>query len=87
MPDNFENHASSITAPATNAFAITPADATDLAEVTRSIFVGGSGNVSVVMQSGQQVTFQGLVSGAFLPIRARRIRATGTTATAIVGLA
>lgn len=87
MPDTFETHAPSLTAPASTAFAVTPADGSDLADVTRAIFVGGSGTLSVIMLSGQQVTFQGLVAGTMLPIRVRRIRATGTTATAILGLA
>lgn len=87
MPDNFENHANSLMAPATTAFAVTPNDSADLAEVTRSLFVGGAGALSVVMQSGQQVVFQGLLAGTVLPVRVSRVRATGTTATAILGLA
>lgn len=87
MQDNFEHHAASIVAPASTAFTITPDDVTDLPEITRSVFVGSAGNVSVVMHSGAQLTFQGLAAGTILPIRIRRLRATGTTATAIVGLA
>jgi hypothetical protein len=87
MQDNFENHAISLVGPAGTAFAITPADAADLSEVTRSLYVGGPGNISVVMLSGAQLTFQGLAAGTILPVRVRRVRATGTTATSIVGLA
>lgn len=87
MQDSFENHATSLVAPAGTGFAITPADGSDLAEVTRSIYVGGAGAVSATMASGATVTFLGLAAGTILPIRARRIRSTGTTATAIIGLA
>ena len=77
-------HYGSVTAPAGDAFAITPHD-TDVFRAT-ALYVGGSGDLSVVMESGTTVTFVG-VSAGILPIRVRSVRATGTTATDIVGLA
>jgi hypothetical protein len=87
MPDRFADYAISLESPAVTGFAVTPNDGTDLSDVTRAVYVGGSGNVSAVLQSGAEVVFVGLTSGSVLPARLRRIKATGTTATNLVGLA
>lgn len=86
MQDSFQDFAPSISAPAYGGFAITPADGADLTELTRSLYIGTPGAVSVIMHSGAQLTFAGVTAGTVLPLRVRRVRATGTTATAIVGL-
>lgn len=62
--------------------AVTPSDSADLSDVTRGIYVGGAGDLTVAM-SGTNVTISGVTSGTFLPIRATRVLATGTTATKI----
>lgn len=73
--------------PASNAFAITPNDGTDLTFTTRAIYVGGAGAVAVdLAKSGTNITFSGIPAGTVLPIAVNRVRATGTTATGIVGL-
>lgn len=86
MPDRFANHAASLDAPADTAFVITPNDAADLADTTRAIYVGGAGNLAVTMVSGGDVILSAVPAGTVLPLRVRRVKATGTTATAIVGL-
>ena len=72
--------------PASSAFAITPSNTEDLVRVTRGIYVGVTGNVKVDMFSGDTVTFLGMSAGVIHPIRAKRVYATGTTATSIVGV-
>lgn len=86
MVDKFERYSSGLTSPANNAFAIIPDDANYLSEITRAIYVGTGGDVSVIMKSGETVSFVALNSGAILPIRAARVNATGTSASNIVGL-
>lgn len=86
MSDKFQNFSSGLLAPATEAFAITPNDTTDLTLVTRALYVGTAGDIVAVMKSGSEVTFSNVPSGSILPIRAERIKATGTTATHILGL-
>jgi hypothetical protein len=86
MSDRFNGRAGGITAPATHGFAITPADATDLAAETRAIYVGGAGSVAVTLASGDTITLAGVLAGTLLPVRASRVRSTGTTATDLVGL-
>lgn len=68
--------------PAYYAKAITPSDTDD--DGFRALYVGGTGNVALVMVDGNVVTFNA-VSGV-LPVTGRRVNATGTTATGIVGL-
>lgn len=51
-----------------------------------SLYVGGTGNVSVITIGGDQITFNGVPAGTTLPIQVRRLRATGTTATLVNGL-
>lgn len=86
MTDRFEGRAEGVSAPAARGFAITPSDSSDLAAETRAIYVGGSGNVSLVLASGDALTFAGLVAGTLLPVRAARVKATGTSATMMLGL-
>lgn len=69
------------------AFAITPDDNTDLAKLTRGVYVGGTGNLSVILENDTSaVSFVGVPVGSILPIRVKRVRSTGTTATNLVGL-
>lgn len=84
--DVFAGRDIDLDSPADHAAAITPNDSTDLAKSTRSIWVGGAGNVELVTVSGETVTFSGAAAGSIIPIRAQRVRATGTTATNLVGM-
>ena len=73
--------------PAVKAFAITPDDSADLARLTRAIYVGVTGNISLILKGDDAaVTFVGVPAGTILPLRVTRVRSTGTTATDLVGL-
>ena len=82
MADLFDTHSVSLTAPPSNAQAVTPSDSTDLAFVTRALHIGTAGDLRVRTLGGQDVTYKG-VSGSKV-LRVERIFATGTTATDIV---
>lgn len=71
--------------PGNGGAAVTPADGSDLASPARAIFVGTGGDVSVV-SNGNTLTFTNVQDGTLLPIRATRVRSTGTTATNIVAI-
>lgn len=86
MPDRFADHARGLTAPADHAFAVTPNDGADLGDVTRALYVGTGGSVAIVFAAGSEATLLNVQSGTVLPVRCRRIKATGTTATGLVGL-
>jgi hypothetical protein len=73
----------SIQAPASHATPITPSLVTELS--IRAIYVGGDGDLEVVMLGGEIVTFRGLLAGILLPIMVKKVT-TGTTATNLIGL-
>ena len=72
--------------PASHAFAITKSDTVNFDFSTRSIYIGGDGNITVVTVNDEVVAFVGLIAGTVLPIRIKRVNSTGTTATNLVGL-
>jgi hypothetical protein len=86
MTEKYHGRADSSTAPVRRGFAITTNDGVDLSAETRAIYVGGAGSVRLVLSSGDDVTFAGLLAGTLLPVRALRVKATGTTATQLLGL-
>jgi len=67
-------------------YAITTSDTVDIGQgVTWAISVGGAGNMVAVLQDGKTVTMA-VQAGQIVPLRVRRINATSTTATGLVGL-
>ena len=86
MPDRFSSRVAGFDSPAYHAFAIAPDDGAALPEVTRALYVGGGGSIAVEMASGALVTFAAVAEGTVLPIRVERVKATGTSATALLGL-
>jgi hypothetical protein len=50
------------------------------------LYIGGTGNVSVITLGGEQITFNGVPAGTTLPIQVVKLRATGTTATLVNAL-
>lgn len=86
MPDRFADHAPGLESPAGHGFAITPSDTIDLPEITRALYVGGAGAISLVLASGASLTLSGAASGSILPLRVRQVRASATTATGLIGL-
>jgi hypothetical protein len=71
---------------ASNAVAVSPSDSVNLATPSRSLYVGGAGNVTVVTVGGQTITFTAVPAGSILPIQATRVNQTATTATNIISL-
>lgn len=90
MPkDVFKGSMRSQSDPYREAVAITPDDFTDLEDLPRALWVGGAGNINVLMdkgQPGEEVVLSGIVAGTLIPVRVKRILNTSTTATLIVAL-
>lgn len=82
--DQWSNAAGGVEGPVVDAAAVTPSDTTDLAFVTRALYVGVAGDVVVITQKGTTVTLGSLAAGMWHPIRVSRVLATGTTAGAIL---
>jgi hypothetical protein len=83
--DNFKLHTERLDSPGANAIAITPSNTDALEKISRAIYIGGAGNLTVEMIGGQTVTFVGLSAGCLLPIRVYKVL-TSTTATNLVAL-
>jgi hypothetical protein len=86
--DPFENAADSPIAPAERCFAIAPDDNLELPMATKALYVGTGGDVTVrPVRGGEDVAFRNVPDGTILDIRVIAVRAAGTTAADIVGLA
>ena len=74
------------------AAAVTPSDTARIADVSGGVnngcvlYVGGAGNLKVETVGGDEVTFVGISTGAFLPVQVVKVFATGTSATNILAL-
>lgn len=85
MSDPFESHAEGLESPPSHLSAIVPTDGSDLSQAVRAINVATTGSVRVTTVEGDTATLH-VAAGIPFPIRARRIWASGTSATGIVGL-
>lgn len=87
MSDPFQSHADSPVGPARTAAAVVPSDAVPLPRLPKALYVGGSGDVTLrLIDAAADIVLTAVPAGSILPVRARFVRATGTTATAIVAL-
>lgn len=72
---------------ATIAYAVVPNDGLDLTVTAKALYVGGAGNLSIIAEgSSTSVILSNVQGGSIIPVRVKRVLATGTTATDIVGL-
>ncbi len=68
-------------------FKITNVDIPDTVERGCCLYVGGSGSVEVVMESGNKATFTGVNAGSFLPVLVTKVVAgSNTDATNILAI-
>ncbi len=73
--------------PCRHAAAVTPSDTVArLAAVSRFLFVGGAGTLTVIMEDGAVVLFTGVLAGSVLPIQVSQVKNTGTTCANVVAL-
>ena len=85
--DPFDSFSDSLISPAGDCFAIAPNDGADLPRATKAIYVGNAGDVAIVPIRGSVgVIFRNVPAGTILDVRARAVKATGTSAGDLVGL-
>lgn len=76
-----------LTGSAFQAAAITPSDSAELVRMTKGLYVGGAGNLNLLLAGDTTpVVFVGVAAGTVLPVRVAKVMATNTTATNLVGL-
>jgi hypothetical protein len=74
------------------AASVTPSDTANIPDVAGGsnngcvLFVGTAGNLRVQTVGGDDVTFNNINTGAFIPVQVVRVYATGTTASNIIAL-
>lgn len=66
------------------AAAVTPSDTAEIQGL--ALYVGGAGNVALITEGGDTVTFTAPPVGSIIPIRFTKVLATGTTATLLLRL-
>lgn len=86
MTQRFSGRSEDVAAPIRRGFSIAPSDGADLAAELRAIYVGSSGDLALILASGDAITLAGVPAGSLLPLRVVRVKASGTTAGLLVGL-
>lgn len=86
MADKFQKQVNTLDSILTDGFVITPSDTTEFTQPTRVLYIGNTGDITVVMISGTTLSFTNVTSGQILPFRVSKVMATGTTATNIIGM-
>ena len=87
MADAYADRGDAVSSQARRLIAVTPSDSTDLADVAKAVYVGTGGDVSIIAAGDTTaVVLKNLLSGSLIPVRAKRVMATGTTATNLVAL-
>ena len=67
-------------------FTITNIDIPNTQKRGCCLYIGNSGDVEVIMESGSTIEFTGVPTGSFLPILVKQVVVTNTTATNILAL-
>jgi hypothetical protein len=84
--DRYNTNRTSAATNATKADAVVPSDAVDLTSYAKALLVTVAGTLSLIPAKNADnapVALAAVVVGQVIPIRTRRVRATGTTATVI----
>jgi hypothetical protein len=66
--------------------AVTPSDSTNLPAGCRGLYVGVGGNIVVIAPNDTSATFLSVPAGTVLPVQAKRVNSTSTTATNLIAL-
>ena len=85
MADEFGYQADAEYAPSRAPYPLTPHDTQELPHIPKGIFVGTGGDVTLRGVEGDaDVTYRNLPNASYIAVRARFVRATGTTASNLV---
>lgn len=85
--DRFGRNSDSPSSPARDAFMVNPNDSIALPRLPKALLIGVTGTLALrAIDAAADVAFT-VTAGQIVPIRAAYVRATGTTAGEIVGLA
>lgn len=71
---------------AVSAEAVTPSNTNELTYVTQALWVGGAGDVALILQNDSSAVTFTVAAGSLLPFHVKKVLSTGTNATNIVAL-
>lgn len=84
--DLYASHSASASGPARRLRSVMPSDTDELDFVSSGLVCGVGGFLSIVAADDTLPVTLPVVAGQIYPVRAKAVRATGTTATGIVAL-
>ncbi len=84
--DTFAGLSSGLSTTCDDGEVITKSNTVDFTKVSKAIYVGGAGDVTVVTKAGNVLLFTAVPAGTTIWIRASRVNSTGTSATLMVAL-
>ena len=84
MSGLFSKFTSGLSSPGKHAAVVIPNDSTDLATFARALFIGTGGAIKVDTVGGETITM--VVTTGLLPLRVKRVYATGTAALDITAI-
>jgi|AACY02.16.fsa_nt_gi hypothetical protein len=70
--------------PCVGGFEVVPSDTEDLPRVAKGFRIGGAGDLVIITPNDEELPFLACAVGETIPWSAKRVKATGTTATNIV---
>ena len=87
MADPYNSFKEAVINPARNHAAVVTHNTNALTSVPKALFIGTGGNIALrAMDASADVLFKNVPSGSILPVRAKYVRTTNTTAADIVAL-
>ena len=86
VPQDPATNTANSSVPASFGAEVVPSDVNELSHVSRALYVGTGGDVTLVLENGQELPFVGVPGGTIMPLRVRQVNATGTTASDINAL-
>lgn len=86
IADRYNWKSTQLSDPGVGGFAVTPSNDDDLQQMSRALYIGTGGDIAVKTRDGDTLTFKNLGDGSILPLRCKRVLATGTTATDVIAL-
>lgn len=85
MTDPFTRGSDAVSSPSRAPYPVTPDDSLALPVIPKGLYVGLGGDVTLRGIGGNEdVTYRNLPDASYIAVRASHVRATGTTASALV---
>jgi hypothetical protein len=75
-----------LNSPGSHHAAITPSDTVNMTNHCRGIYVGVAGNIAILSVNDELETYIAASAGSVIPIQAKRVNLTDTTASSLIAM-